>query len=161
MFYELGRLVVDRWVGLEGVLTVTSSDANGPDLLSQALKESPAAGTEAIYQRMAGAQYLAFENFTFMTIPGPIAVLLYGGSYSVLIGGLALIFIICYLLELTTFYLLGNICSRAAIGIAMAYLVVQTNFPFVLLMLFIETLLFLGGLFAIRKILSIRPAGLA
>lgn len=157
MFYEMGKLIVDRWVGLEGVLTVISSDAKGTDLFLNALTEKPSAGTEAIYQRMASAQYQAFENFTFMTIPGPIAVLLYSDSFITLIGGLAFVFAVCFLLEFLAFRLLGNVITQAAIGVALAYLLVQTNFPRALFFMFIETLLFAGGLVVLRAFLTVNP----
>lgn len=157
MFYEMGKLIVDRWVGLEGVLTVISSDAKGTDLFLNALTENPSAGTEAIYQRMANAQYQAFENFTFMTIPGPIAVLLYSDSYFTLIGGLAFVFAVSFLLEFVAFRLLDNVITQAAIGVALAYLLVQTNFPRVLFFLFIEALFFAGGLVVLRALLTVHP----
>ncbi len=157
MFYEMGKLIVDRWVGLEGVLTVISSDAKGTELFLNALTENPRAGTEAIYQRMANAQYQAFENFTFMTIPGPIAVLLYSDSFIILIGGLAFVFAVCFLLEFVACRLLDNVITQAAIGVALAYLLVQTNFPRVLFFLFIETLFFAGGLVVLRAFLTVNP----
>ena len=154
MLMEMSKLVVDRWIGLEGVLAVVSHDRTGWPLFLRSLVELPESGTEAIYQRMSNAQYQAFENFTFMTIPGPMAILLYSGKLTVLAGGLAMLFLTGVLVERLANYLVGNIFARAAIGVALAYLVVQTNFPRVQFFFLIELLGFIAGLYLARIIVT-------
>jgi len=154
MLLELSKLVVDRWVGLEGVLAVVSHEDTGWPLFMRSLVERPESGTEAIYQRMSNAQYQAFENFTFMTIPGPLAILLYSGNLAVLAGGLALLFVAGILAERLASQMVGNVFTRATIGVALAYLVVQTNFPRVQLFFLIELLGFIAGLYLARMIVT-------
>lgn len=154
MLMEMSKLVVDRWIGLEGVLAVVSHDGTGWPLFLRSLVELPESGTEAIYQRMSNAQYQAFENFTFMTIPGPMAILLYSGKLTVLAGGLAMLFLTGVLAERLANYLVGNIFARATIGVALAYLVVQTNFPRVQFFFLIELLGFIAGLYLARIIVT-------
>lgn len=154
MLLELSKLVVDRWVGLEGVLAVVSHEDTGWPLFIRSLVERPESGTEAIYQRMSNAQYQAFENFTFMTIPGPLAILLYSGNLAMLAGGLALLFLAGTLAERLASHLVGNIFTRATIGVALAYLVVQTNFPRVQMFFLIELLGFIVGLYLVRMIVT-------
>lgn len=154
MLMELSKLVVDRWVGLEGVLAVVSHEHTGWPLFLHSLTERPEAGTHAIYQRMSNAQYQAFENFTFMTIPGPLAILLYSGNLAVLVAGLALLFFAGILVERLASLLVGNIFTRAAIGVALAYLLVQTNFPRVQMFFLVEVLGFIAGLHLARIIVT-------
>lgn len=159
MLMELSKLVVDRWVGLEGILAVVSHENTGWPLFLRSLAERPEAGTQAIYQRMSNAQYQAFENFTFMTIPGPLAILLYSGNLAVLAAGLTLLFAAGILAERLASQLVGNVFTRATIGVALAYLVVQTNFPRVQMFFLIELLGFIAGLYLARIIVSAPRTG--
>jgi hypothetical protein len=151
---ELSKLIVDRWIGAEGVLAVTSNHRLNLDLFMRGLKEDPAQGTQAIYQRISNAQYERLENFTFMTIPGPIAVLYYSGNYLVLFAGMALLFFLGYSIELAAKRLLNNVMTSATVGVAMAYLIVQINFPRAFLFFAIEITAFLIGLIVLRWILN-------
>ncbi|MDM9555277.1 hypothetical protein QU926_16685 [Pseudomonas asiatica] len=159
MLMELSKLVVDRWVGLEGILAVVSHENTGWPLFLRSLAERPEAGTQAIYQRMSNAQYQAFENFTFMTIPGPLAILLYSDNLAVLAAGLTLLFAAGILAERLASQLVGNVFTRATIGVALAYLVVQTNFPRVQMFFLIELLGFIAGLYLARIIVSAPRTG--
>lgn len=159
MLMELSKLVVDRWVGLGGILAVVSHENTGWPLFLRSLAERPEAGTQAIYQRMSNAQYQAFENFTFMTIPGPLAILLYSGNLAVLAAGLTLLFAAGILAERLASQLVGNVFTRATIGVALAYLVVQTNFPRVQMFFLIELLGFIAGLYLARIIVSAPRTG--
>ncbi|MGE8463275.1 MAG: hypothetical protein ACN6P0_19645 [Pseudomonas capeferrum] len=161
MLMELSKLVVDRWVGLEGVLAVVSHEDTGWPLFVRSLAERPESGTQAIYQRMSDAQYQTFENFTFMTIPGPIAILLYSGNLALLAGGLALLFLVGTLAERLASQLVGNIFTQATIGVALAYLVVQTNFPRVQFFFLIELVGFIAGLYLARILVTAPRPGQA
>ncbi|MFJ3076110.1 MULTISPECIES: hypothetical protein [Pseudomonas] len=161
MLMELSKLIVDRWVGVEGVMAVTSHEHTGWPLFVSSLGERPESGTQAIYQRMSDAQYATYENFTFMTIPGPIAILLYSANYTVLIAGLALLFLAGMLAECLTKKLVGNIFTQAAVGVALAYLVVQMNFPRVQFFFLLELLGFIAGLYLARLTLNIRAPSVA
>lgn len=156
MLKQLTRLVVDRWIGLEGVLTVSSEKGLTMGLFRDGLNEDPSKGTNAIYQRMSNSKYVEFENFTFMTIPGPIAILLYSGSYQVLAIGLAFLFFLGYGIEAAATRLLQNVATSSAIGVALAYLMVQTNFPKALWFFIVELVLFVLGLFALKWFLGQR-----
>jgi hypothetical protein len=154
MLMELSKLVVDRWVGLEGVLAVVSHEDRGWSLFTRSLLERPENGTQAIYQRMSDAQYETFENFTFMTIPGPIAILLYSDNLMVLAAGLVLLFTAGLFAERLASQLVGNVFTQATIGVALAYLVVQANFPRVQFFFLVELLVFIVGLYLLRLIVK-------
>ena len=150
---EISKLVVDRWVGIEGVLAVTSHQPLSVDLLRDGLKEDPAKGTQAIFQKMADAKYERFENFTFMTIPGPIAVLFYSGDHRILFAGISLLFLLGYSIELAARKCLNNVMTSATVGVALAYLVVQINFPRAFWFFVIELVAFLLGLVILKRLL--------
>ena len=127
---EISRLFISRWVGLEGVLAVTSADGLGPDLLERGLLETPGAGVDSLYQRMADSPYTKYDDFVFMTIPGPLAVLMYGGSLAILACGMAGFFVLCYAMERLADVLLRNPATSAVVGVSLAYLLVQLNIPY-------------------------------
>jgi hypothetical protein len=89
-----------------------------------------------------------------MTIPGPIAVLFYSGNYLVLFAGIALLFFLGYSIELIAQRLLNNTMASATTGVAMAYLIVQMNFPRAFMFFVIEITAFIFGLIALKWILN-------
>ncbi len=141
---ELSSLIVDRWVGLEGVLAVSSDPDLGPSLLEAAAAEKPEVGVDAIYQKIAHSQYVRMNGYTFMTIPGAIAVLLYSGSLTIVGLGMAAIFLTGYGIERFADLWVRNPIASAIVGSALGYLVVQLNFPWTLLIFCLELILALG-----------------
>jgi hypothetical protein len=102
---------------------------------------------------MADAKYERFENFTFMTIPGPIAVLFYSGDHRILFAGISLLFLLGYSIELAARKCLNNVMTSATVGVALAYLVVQINFPRAFWFFVIELVAFLLGLVILKRLL--------
>jgi hypothetical protein len=135
---QVGRLFVDRWVGLEGVLAVSSHLDLGPGLLKMGALERPGMGVDALYQKIARSTYVRSEDFTFMTIPGPIAFLFYSGSMVIVTIGTAALFLVGYLTERFADVWLRTPPASAVVGSALAYLIVQLNFPRTLLFFVIE-----------------------
>ena len=141
---QLRQLVVLRWVGLDGVLaTAGARQYLGLPLLQRALVESPAAGVDALFQRMSGAGriYARSDKVVFLTIPGPVAFASFGGSplwsFFILLGLIG-----CgTLLEYGAGRVTGNPAIAAVIGVALAYLLVQLNFPRTLLVFVIEAVI--------------------
>jgi hypothetical protein len=161
VMYQLSRLVVDRWIGLEGILTmVAEPDKLGTELFQQGMNENPNLGTAALYQIMSGSMYETFENFTFMTIPGPIAILFYSGSLMIVAAGILLLYLIGNSIELLVRVLLKNPLASGTTGMAMAYLIVQTNFPKALWFFLLELVLFVGALTILKILLFARASNL-
>lgn len=82
---QLRNLLVDRWVGLEGVMAVSSATER-PSLLA-ALGERPDAGVDGWFQRVAQPVYVRMEGFTFLTLAGPMALLAVAGRPLAVFGG--------------------------------------------------------------------------
>jgi hypothetical protein len=126
---ELKTLFIGRWIGLEGAMVVSSANGLGWNLFRDGLFEGGEAGVDSIYQRMSDAKYPHYSNYVFQTLPGPIAVMFYSGSYAVVAAGMALIFIVCYTLEGLVERVSRNPAVSCLVGVALAYLFVQMNYP--------------------------------
>lgn len=130
LMQQVPWLIVHRWVGLEGVLTVTSYSGTGPELMREALAESPKMGNTALYQRMAHSFYMGSERFTFLTLPGFVAVLAYSGSLVVVLLGAAAVGALVLATEVTATRLVGNPFVLAVAGAAIANVASNLNFPY-------------------------------
>ena len=89
-FYRiLLQLVVDRWIGLEGIMAVTSYPDKGAALILEALTRTHNIGEIDIYQKISNSHYKGMDNFrvSFATIPGIFAFLYYSGSLLVVFFG--------------------------------------------------------------------------
>lgn len=127
---EIPQLVVQRWVGLEGVLAVGSLPERNPALLLSAMTESPKAGADSLYQRTARSLYRVDDTgtFTFGSNAGPVAVLLFSGSLVVVAMGMALIVGVLLATEAAAARWTGNPFLLAVAGAALANVVSQTTF---------------------------------
>jgi hypothetical protein len=135
---EINTLFIGRWIGLEGAMVVSSVNGLDWNLLIAGLLERGDAGVDSIYQIMAEAKYPRYSNYIFETLPGPIAVIFYGGSYVILAAGMAFIFIACYTLERLTERVSRNPAVSSVVGVALAYLFVQMNYPRTFLIFAVE-----------------------
>ena len=127
---EIPQLVVQRWVGLEGVLAVGSLPERSAALLVTAITESPKTGADSLYQRTARIRYRVDDTrtFTFGSNAGPVAVLLFSGSLVVVALGMALIVGVLLATEAAAARWTGNPFLLAVAGAALANVVSQTTF---------------------------------
>lgn len=159
--HQLTRMVLGRWIGLEGVLAVTSSEQASLSLLKDVAREDPNRGNDAVFQRMSQASYRAQPNFTFLTLPGVLAITAYSGS--ALVAAICMAFIACLVLGTEALFrrLFSNEFLCAVVGVAMANALAQMNFPYLTLVFFIElwgTLALLWVLFLVGRRLPIGGA---
>jgi hypothetical protein len=126
---EINTLFIGRWIGLEGAMVVSSVNGLDWNLLLAGLRERGEAGVDSIYQRMADATYPHYSDFIFETLPGPVAVIFYSGNFIILATGMGVIFIVCYTLERLAEHLSRNPVMTSVVGVALAYLFVQMNYP--------------------------------
>ena len=152
-------LAVDRWVGLGGVLAVASYPELGYDLLAVGIREDPGLGESSLYQRISGADaiYAESEQFTFLTLPGSVAVLYYSGSLYVVAFGMAAITLILMSVELTFSRLIGNPVLSSVSGLAMANVVCQLNFPYLAGVFLVQLLVTLLFIWALQTAPILRP----
>jgi hypothetical protein len=157
---QLPVLILYRWVGLEGVLTVGAIKNPSPALLLTALTESPKVGARSLYQRAAKAHVhypVDSEKFTFLSNAGPVATLAFSGSLAIVFLGMALIGVVLVLTEEITRTWTGNPFLLAVSGAALASVVSQTTFFYLTLVFLAQTWIAVGFLAAVQR-LRIPPA---
>ncbi len=138
MLIQVPYLFLNRWVGLEGILAVASYPSKDFQLFKSALRENPKAGVDSIFQRIAGSNYGHSEEFTFLTLAGAASIFYYSNSYAVVFVGMTLVALLILLVEITTNRLTQNPYVLSVSGIAMAYTVTQTTYPYLSAIFFLE-----------------------
>jgi len=158
LFHQLRNLAVMRWVGLEGVMTAAANpDQLGSALFKKVISEDPAAGSQAIYQKMSGDRYGAVRYYTFLTLPGPIGVASLSGSPLIVAAFMFGLALVGHSIEWVAARLTRNLAAAAVTGVSLAYLTVQMGFPWTLLIYAIELLLsvtFVGVVWWVTKRLT-------
>ena len=154
MQVQLPTLIIHRWVGLEGVLTVGATPNLGRALLMEAITDSPKLASRSLYQRMAKVYYLSEhpQDFTFLANAGPVAVLLFSGSLVVVCAGMALIALVLVATEEITRACTGNPFLLAVSGAALANVVGQTTFFYLTLIFFAQLWLAVGFLAVLQRL---------
>lgn len=116
------KLIVDRWIGVEGIMAVSSYPSKNISLLKKGFLEKSEIGKIGMYQFIAKSHYIHTDvsRWIFATIPGPIAFFYYSGSLYITFLGLFLLTLIMIYSEFVISYLTGNmfLCSIFAIYIA-------------------------------------------
>jgi hypothetical protein len=115
-------MFLDRWVGIEGVMAVSSSPALGWDLWRDAWNERFQEGRLSLYDsRFIDSPYKGSETDKpknhFVSLPGVIAFMYYPGSFWFLFLGLIVMGLLASLLEIATFRFAGQnwvLCSLIA-----------------------------------------------
>ncbi len=127
---EVPQLVLQRWTGLEGVLTATAHAQRGSTLWWQVVGDRGKLGAESLYQRIAQSRFRADAagSFSFGTNAGPVAILAFSGSLVVVFVGMAGLMVLLAATEEFTNRLTGNPFLCALAGVALANVVVQTTF---------------------------------
>ena len=138
---EILALAADRWIGLEGVLSVASSPQQlGRRLFTRGIFENPAQGVDSIYQSLAHSRYCQDQNFTFLTLAGAIAILFYSGSPIVVFFGMLLVCGSIILIELLILRLCKSRFLSTLMCLYMANAICQMNFPYLWFVFLAENL---------------------
>lgn len=161
MLRQVMLLTIDRWIGMEGMLAVASSDRLGLPLLREGLVEDPARGVNAIFQRLAHSVYAYQPDFTYLTLPGFAVVLYYSGSLLVVcLGMFAVCGLICWLDGLAL-RATGSRLLTAWVGLLLANAVCQMSFPYLALVFAVMTGLSLIGFWLLGHIGRGEPQAVA
>lgn len=122
-------LFIDRWVGIEGVMAVSSSDRLGWSLWREAWQEKFQEGQLSLYDRHFIDSPYTNPNIDksknhFVSLPGVVAFFYYPGSLGVLFLGLLALGGGAALFEVFTYRLAGQnwvLCSLLAQVVAFRY----------------------------------------
>ncbi len=111
---EIIYLLINRWVGIDGVMSVTSKEnILSKKFLFDSFKERPNNEGPTLYESKFNLESLGetqklYSNVKGNTLPGIIAFLYYSGSIYFLFSGIFIITILSSLLELLAFRFSGN-----------------------------------------------------
>jgi hypothetical protein len=118
-------LLLDRWVGIEGVMAVSSSPKLGWDLWTGAWGEKYTENAMSFYDKtLITSPYLDddFSKVHFISLPGILAFFFYPGSFLFLLCGMFLLGIFASLIEISVFKLGGqNLILCALVAQVVAY----------------------------------------
>ena len=131
--FEFTYLLINRWVGIDGVMSVISKkELLNVDLLKESFSERANSETPTFYEMKFGLEDL--ENYTYVrkkqqysnvkgnTLPGLIAVSYYAGSYYLLFFIIFLITILASIIEYFAFRFSNrNLIFSALIGQIIAF----------------------------------------
>lgn len=119
-------LLVDRWVGMEGVLAVSSYPKQGWDLWNEAWREVYAPQMSFYDARLSSAasdyRYVDMTKHHYISLPGIVAFCFYPGSFAFLFGCMFALGWIAVAVEIAVFKLGGgNLILCALLGQVVAY----------------------------------------
>lgn len=118
-------LFIDRWVGMEGVFAVSSSDKTGDELWHQAWQEVYRGyGTSFYDLNLIQSSYLEIDTSKhhFISLPGVIAFCFYPGSFGFLFGALLLVGFIGAAIEIFVYQFGGrNLILCSLLGQVVAF----------------------------------------
>lgn len=82
MLLQISKLAIDRWVGVEGIMAVSSYQRKNFELFIQSFFHKPVIGELDIFESISKSIYQPSLRYSFASIPGPIAFFFYSGSAS-------------------------------------------------------------------------------
>jgi hypothetical protein len=120
-------MAIDRWPGLEGVMTVSAAPGRGWSSLREILTARRTLKEVDIYTRMSGSPFSNRHTarFHYATIPGPIALWYVSGSRWVVFFGILVFGLIAIVLEDLVARLHRNPFLQSVVGAYLAVLVTQ------------------------------------
>jgi hypothetical protein len=121
------QLSVDRWIGLEGLMSVQSYPEKNMSLLWNALSEKPEVGKPDTYQTVSNSIYLKADGtkFNFASLPGAAAFLYYGNSLPIVMLGMMLFSLVVLFAEFLINALTANPILCSLYGALLASTVAQ------------------------------------
>ena len=124
------RLVIDRWPGMEGLMSIESYPGRGLDLFKKAALQRRTYGMVDIYTgTIAGSDFTEEQakKYHNATLAGPIAFFYYSGSWLIVFGGMALLAMLVSALELVWASLVPDPLVTAMSGCYLALVVMQLS----------------------------------
>lgn len=123
-------LTIDRWTGLEGLMSTESYAERGMPLLKEAALHRRSYGTVDVYTdkiSASGFTEAGATKFHFATLAGPMAFFYFSGSWLVVFVGMALLALLISLFEIIWTSLVGDPLVMAMSGFYLALVVLQLS----------------------------------
>jgi len=120
-------LVVDRWIGLEGVMAVASYPEKGYALLMEAAAEKRQVGKSTKFQEICNSHYrwVDANKWQFASLPGAVAFLYFSDSLWVVLLGMVLFTFMLQLGEQLVFVMTSNPLLCSLLGFTLANSIAQ------------------------------------
>ncbi|RYZ82667.1 MAG: hypothetical protein EOP04_21590 [Proteobacteria bacterium] len=120
---QVSALVIGRWVGIEGVLSVQSYEGKSVALLTESLTKRPVIGEVDIYNQISKSGYSPSMTYVFSAIPGPVAAFYYSGKLWTVFLGIAFFSLFLCLSDLIIYRLFSNpfLSALLAFNFALAF----------------------------------------
>jgi len=124
---QLTGLIVDRWIGLEGVMAVYAYPEKSASALMAAITEKRTTFEKPIYEYVSGSKYQAMDNkkYQFGSIPGAVGFFYYSGRVWVVSLGVFLLGLFVLGVENVVFRATRNPFLCSLIGMTAANTVAQ------------------------------------
>ena len=115
------QIFVNRWIGLEGIMAVSSYSHQGVDLLIAGVLEGRKNGSVDLYQKISQSGYQIPDlNYQFSTLPGIIAFAFYSGSLVLVFVTVLLFTCVAFIFERVVFTLTKNPIYCSIVGALIA-----------------------------------------
>ena len=122
----LHQLFVNRWIGLEGVMAVSSHPVKSSSLLWEMTTEKREVGKATLYQKISNSDYQATDGkYQFASVPGAAGFFFFSGSLLITMTGMAGLTLLALLLERGIFALTKNPFLCSLFGLTVANTVAQ------------------------------------
>jgi hypothetical protein len=120
------QLVVNRWIGIEGAMAVSSYAEKGHSLLWDMLTEKRELGKATAYQAVSNSGYQVPDvKYQFASMPGISAFLYFSGSLWIVFGGIAAIVLMVLFSERVILWMTANPILCSLYGITLANTIAQ------------------------------------
>lgn len=123
----LHQLIVNRWIGMEGVLAVSSYPEKSPTLFVNELTAHSEIGKVDGYQKISNSTYQEIDGakYQFSSLPGATAFFYYSGSAWYVFGGMFFLTFIAMCSERLVLLMTGNVVLCALYGVNVANAIAQ------------------------------------
>lgn len=120
-------LGVDRWIGMEGVMAISSYSEKNNALFLTALTERSGIGKVTMYQKICQSIYQTadMDKYQFASLPGAAAFFYYTGSLWAVFLGMFFLTLMAIYSEYLVHYLTGNVLLCALVGMNAANAIAQ------------------------------------
>ncbi|MDO8805338.1 MAG: hypothetical protein Q7R35_13015 [Elusimicrobiota bacterium] len=124
---QLTGLIVDRWVGLEGVMAVYSYPEKSVSTLIKAAAEKRTISAKPMYESVSASQYQLMDKkkHQYGSIPGAAGFFYYSGRIPVVFTGIFLLGLLVFISENIVWRATKNPLMCSLIGLAAANTVAQ------------------------------------
>jgi hypothetical protein len=138
MLKQTPYLILNRWVGLEALMSVVAYDGKSLSAMKRAFSDSPSMGVDSMFQRISKAQYQKSQAFTFMTLAGPVALLYISDSYLIVFNGLFILLSVLIFFEVFIRKFTSNTILILLSSVSVCFTFSQMTFPYLSLVFLLE-----------------------